>query len=137
MLKKICTILVISMLFTTNAYAADNAFKSFGNEVKEANKAVLNKKVDSAAADKKAKIAENKAKISQLKDQQKQEQNKYKKAIKDKKAELAEVKKNKSNMSQQQKAAKEAAIQKQIDELYKKDAAMKDNYNKKIEALKI
>ena len=130
MLKKICTILVVFMLVTTSAYAADNAFKNFGNEVKETNKALLNKKVDDAAANKKAKI-------SQYKDQQKQEHDKYQKAIKAKKAELAEVKKNKSNMSQQQKAAKEAVIQKQIDELYKKDAAMKDSYNKKIEALKI
>ena len=117
------------MLFIANAYAADNVFKNFGNDVKEANKAVLNKKVDVATQNKKAKISE-------YKNQQKQEHDKYKKDIKAKKAELAEIKKNKQGLPQQQKAAKEAAVQKQIDALYKKDAAVKDSYNKKIEALK-
>lgn len=130
MFKNIFATLIISVLLVTNAYAADNAFKNLGNEIKETNKALLNKKVNDATAD-------NKAKINQYKEQQKKEHDKYQDSIKAKKAELAEIKKNKTNLTEQQKAAKEKAIQKQIDELYRKDAAAKENYNKKIEALKI
>lgn len=130
MSKKIFTTLIVSTLLTTSTYAADNALKNFGNEIKETNKALLNKKVDSTTAN-------QKAKINQYKDQQNQEHKKYQEAINAKKAELAEVKKNKSGMTQQQKEVRKAALQKQIDELNKKDAAMKESYNKKIEALKI
>ena len=136
MLKNIFATLVVSVLLMSSAYAASNTLKSFGNEVKDANKAVVNKKVDTAKDANKAKVAENKAKISKLKDQQKQESDKYKTAIKAKKAELNKVKKDKT-ISAQQKAAREAMLQRQIDELSRKDAAAKANYNKKIEQLKI